>query len=48
RPERAKPERAKADWTAGAGVPTPRRKPDGRPARTGGRRRSGSSRFRQA
>jgi superfamily II DNA/RNA helicase len=44
----AKPERAKADWTVAAGVPTPRRKPDGRPARSGARRRSGSSRFRQA
>jgi superfamily II DNA/RNA helicase len=48
RSERPKPERAKADWPVTAGPAAPRRKPDGRPARNGSRRRSGSSRFRQA
>ena len=44
RPQPARPERAKADWTTAAGAPTPRRKPDGRPARSGSRRRSGTRR----
>jgi hypothetical protein len=48
RSERPKPERAKGDWPVTAGPAAPRRKPDGRPARNGSRRRSGSSRFRQA
>jgi len=40
KPEAKKPERARKDWGAVAAVPTPRRKPDGRPARGGGRRRA--------
>ncbi|HKY77080.1 MAG TPA: hypothetical protein VJS45_13120, partial [Acidimicrobiia bacterium] len=46
--ERAKPERAKRDWAAAAGTPTPRRKPDGRPARGFGRRKAQSRRSRPA
>jgi superfamily II DNA/RNA helicase len=41
-------ERPKRDWAATAGVPTPRRKPDGRPARGFGRRRAQSRRARPA
>jgi len=48
KPERAKPERAERDWAAAAGTPTPRRKPDGRPARGFGRRRVQSRRSRPA
>ena len=40
KPDGTKRERARRDWGAAAGVPTPRRKPDGRPARSGGRRRA--------
>ena len=40
KPDGAKRERARRDWGATAGVPTPRRKPDGRPVRSGGRRRA--------
>jgi superfamily II DNA/RNA helicase len=42
----AKPERAKRGWVT-AGAPTPRRKPDGRPARGFGRRKAESRRSRQ-
>jgi len=48
KPDGVKLERAKADWAAAAGVPTPRRKPDGRPVRSGGKRRFGTRRSRQA
>jgi hypothetical protein len=43
----AKPERAKGDWPVTTGGPAPRRKPDGRPVRNGGRRRFGTHRSRQ-
>jgi hypothetical protein len=46
RPPAAKPKRLKADWAGAAGAAAPRRKPDGRPVRSGSRRRSGSPRFR--
>ncbi len=39
-PDAEKPERGRKDWAAAAGLSTPRRKPDGRPARSGGRRRA--------
>jgi superfamily II DNA/RNA helicase len=42
--DEAKPERAKREWAA---VPTPRRKPDGRPARGFGRRKAQSRRSAQ-
>ena len=48
KPERAKPERAKRDWAAATGTPTPRRKPDGRPARGFGRRTGQGRRSRPA
>ena len=48
KPERVKPEGAKRDWVGRAGLPAPRRKPDGRPARGSGRRRSQSGRSRPA
>ena len=44
----APPKRAKADWAAATGVPTPRRKPDGRPVGSSGRRRWGPRRTRSA
>jgi superfamily II DNA/RNA helicase len=44
----APPKRAKVDWAAATGVPTPRRKPDGRPAGSSGRRRWGPRRSRSA
>jgi superfamily II DNA/RNA helicase len=58
KPEQAKTERTKPDgtkkqgpkrdWAAATGVPVPRRKPDGRPARGFGRRKAQSRRARPA
>jgi hypothetical protein len=45
--EQAKRERAKREWPITAGPATPRRKPDGRPARGFGRRKAESRRSRQ-
>ena len=42
--EDPKPARGKREWAAAAGVPAPRRKPDGRPARAFGRRKAAQSR----
>jgi len=44
RAEPAKAERPTRPWVAGAGVPAPRRKPDGRPARGFGHRKTRSRR----
>jgi hypothetical protein len=41
------PERAKRDWAVAAGTPTPRRKPDGRPARGFGRRKASGTQGRR-